>query len=288
MDGTPGTGPRVSNSALYLAENLQHVPALVIVTIEGVHDGSAHPGLYSSVLQAAWSFCLAARSRGLGTAWTTLHLNRAAETAELLGIPDGFSQAVLFPVAWTTGGDFKPVARRPATEITYFDQWGFTKAPVADENEGRITDSPCVTADIKIPADLEQIWKLLADLPNVGLAADEWGGHPPLGSSTAPNVTACDPPRLLAWSSEDLHGRATHWRFRLEPTILENPQPQPGTLLVYSATIGPQQDQPAAGTERQPAEESRITAKQQRELRDGMIRALQSIRAAAERSRVAQ
>jgi hypothetical protein len=215
-------------------------------------------------------------------------LNRAAETAELLGIPEGFSQVVLFPVAWTIGGDFRPVARRPAAEITYFDQWGFTKAPTADEEGGPITDRPCVTADIKIAADLERVWELLADLPNAGVVATEWDGYGPPESTVAPNVTMCDRPRVFAWSSEDLHGRATHWRFRLEPTILESPQPQPGTLLVYSAAIDPEHEQPAARIERERVEESRTTAQRQRDLRDSMMRTLQSIRGVAEPSPLAQ
>jgi len=41
---------------------------LVLVTIWGTHDGSGRPGLFDSVLQAAWSFCLALRARGLGSA----------------------------------------------------------------------------------------------------------------------------------------------------------------------------------------------------------------------------
>ena len=59
---------RVGDSAAYLAANLEKVPALVIATIWGVHDGSGRPGLFDSVIQAAWSFCLALRSRGLGSA----------------------------------------------------------------------------------------------------------------------------------------------------------------------------------------------------------------------------
>ena len=35
---------------------------------------ASQAGLYGSVIQAAWSFQLAARARGLGTCWTTLHL----------------------------------------------------------------------------------------------------------------------------------------------------------------------------------------------------------------------
>ena len=62
---------------------LRHVPAIVLVAIYGVHDGSGRPGLFDSVIQAAWSFCLALRSRGLGSAWTTIHLNAADQVAEL-------------------------------------------------------------------------------------------------------------------------------------------------------------------------------------------------------------
>ena len=58
----------------------------------------AAASFYGSILPAVWSFMLAARSRGLGTAWTTLHLANEAETAELLGIPDGMTQVALIPV----------------------------------------------------------------------------------------------------------------------------------------------------------------------------------------------
>ena len=86
-------------SAGHLAENLERVPVIVIPTIWGVHDGSGKPGLFDSVIQSAWSFCLALRARGLGSAWTTLHLGKAKEFAELLGIPKGVTQVVMLPVA---------------------------------------------------------------------------------------------------------------------------------------------------------------------------------------------
>ena len=58
---------------------------------------------------------LAPRERGLGSAWTTLHLPNEKEVAELLGIPyDKCSQAGLFPIAYTIGTDFKPAKRLPA------------------------------------------------------------------------------------------------------------------------------------------------------------------------------
>jgi nitroreductase len=66
---------------------------------------------------------LAARSRGLGTAWTTLHLAYEKEAAELLEIPSTVTQVALVPVAYYTGEGFRPGSRRPAEEIAYLNAW---------------------------------------------------------------------------------------------------------------------------------------------------------------------
>src|SRR5690606_18792521 len=82
--------PRVIDSATYLADHMHEAPALVITCIEGRVEQAgvmAQAGTYGSILPAAWSFMLALRSRGLGTAWTTLHLMYEQEVAQLLGIP---------------------------------------------------------------------------------------------------------------------------------------------------------------------------------------------------------
>jgi nitroreductase len=70
---------------------------------------------------------LALRSRGLGSAWTTLHLWKEKEAAELLGIPDNITQVALLPVAYTVGTDFRPAKRPPVENITYWDTWGSTR-----------------------------------------------------------------------------------------------------------------------------------------------------------------
>jgi nitroreductase len=70
-----------------------------------------------------WSYALAARARGLGTAWTTLHLQREAEVAELLGIPEGVHQGALIPTAYFTGETFKLAAREPIDNILHVDRW---------------------------------------------------------------------------------------------------------------------------------------------------------------------
>jgi nitroreductase len=116
---------RVVDSASYLADHLHEVPVHVIPCIYG-GDGSdlvSTAGLYGSIYPAVWSFQLALRSRGLGSAFTTLHLPHAGDVAALLGIPDTVLQTALIPVAYYTGDDFKPAARRPVEEITYWNGW---------------------------------------------------------------------------------------------------------------------------------------------------------------------
>lgn len=122
--------PRVVESATYLAEHLEEAPVYVLYCVEGrVEDGGviAQASVYGSVLPAAWSFMLAARARGIGSAWTTIHLFFENETAEVIGMPTEFTQAVLLPVAYFTGETFKPAKRIPATELTYWNTWGETR-----------------------------------------------------------------------------------------------------------------------------------------------------------------
>jgi nitroreductase len=128
-DVDPGQ-QRVIDSANYLAERLQDVPVFVIPCLWadlGAPTNFSAAGTYGSIFPAVWSFQLALRSRGLGSVLTTLHLPHADRVAELLGIPDGVTQVALVPVAYFTGEDFQPARRRPATEVTYWDQWGRTR-----------------------------------------------------------------------------------------------------------------------------------------------------------------
>jgi nitroreductase len=112
---------RVTDSAGYLMEHIHEVPVLVVPCVEDVGGAAGWP---PSIYPAVWSFMLALRSRGLGSVLTTVHLYRSAEAAELLGVPDGFVQSCLIPVAHYTGDDFRPAARRPVEEIVFLDRWG--------------------------------------------------------------------------------------------------------------------------------------------------------------------
>jgi nitroreductase len=117
---------RVYESAQSLTGILADVPVFVIPCIERRFDGAplmVAAAAWGSILPAAWSFLLALRSRGLGSVWTTLHLAREHDVAELLGIPESVTQAALFPVAYTLGTDFKPAVRPPAETITSWNTW---------------------------------------------------------------------------------------------------------------------------------------------------------------------
>jgi nitroreductase len=121
---------QVRDSAMYLAEHMHEAPVLIIPCIEGRPTNpapAAQAGFYGSILPAAWSLMLALRARGLGSAWTSLHLVYEHEVAEILGIPDYITQAALLPVAYFKGDDFQPAYRVPAASLTYWDAWGTTR-----------------------------------------------------------------------------------------------------------------------------------------------------------------
>lgn len=117
----------VTDSANHLAEHFHEVPILMIPLIEGRLDNLpafAAASTWGSLLPAVWSFMLALRSRGLGSAWTTLHLPSEREAAEILDIPfDRYTQGGLFPIAHTIGTDFKPAARIPTDQIVHWNTW---------------------------------------------------------------------------------------------------------------------------------------------------------------------
>lgn len=115
------------DSGQYLIDHLHEVPVHVIPCIQGRTDHLpivAQAGTWGSIMPAAWSFMLAARSRGLGTSLTSFHLFFEQEAAEVLGIPyEEVMQAALIPVAYTLGTDFKPAARKPLELVLHRDRW---------------------------------------------------------------------------------------------------------------------------------------------------------------------
>jgi nitroreductase len=120
---------RNNESGAYLAANLHRCPVLVLPCVRGRADGLAAAdaaGFWGSILPAVWSFQLALRERGLGSAWTTIHLREGGErsVAEIVGIPaDEVTQVGLFPVAHTIGTTFRPAERTPVESVVHWNRW---------------------------------------------------------------------------------------------------------------------------------------------------------------------
>lgn len=118
---------KMADSALYLTRHLHELPVYVIPCVKGRPEhltGTEQAAFWGAILPATWSFMLAARSRGLGTVLTSLHLDFEREAADVLGIPyEQVTQAGLIPVAYTRGTDFKPAARKPLDEVLHWNRW---------------------------------------------------------------------------------------------------------------------------------------------------------------------
>ena len=121
------TQAKLLDSGQYLIDHLHEVPVHVIPCIEGRTEHQPiimQAARWGSIMPAAWSFMLAARSRGLGSSLTSFHLFFEQEAANLLGIPyEQVMQVGLIPVAYTLGTDFNPAPRKPLESVLHSDRW---------------------------------------------------------------------------------------------------------------------------------------------------------------------
>jgi len=289
--GTGHRNERTLQSGAHLARHMQDVPVLVLVTIYGEHDGSGRPGLFDSVVQAAWSFCLAARSRGLGTAWTTLHLAAADKVADLLDIPDGVTQIVLLPVAFTIGDDFSPVERRPAREITWFDKWGRTLQNPTDGRPPVHADGAGITVEVDVDAKPADLWPYVSDIDLPARFSDEFQGAewlsdtPEVGATflgrnqnenlgdweVTCHVAGYEENRVFAWNAGDAEDPSAQWRFELISLA-------GSTRLRFSMVLGPGPSGLTAVIDAMPDKEAKIIANRQKEQAANMRRCVEGIR----------
>mgnify|MGYP001977558741 FL=1 len=295
LAGSGDPRERAARSGGHLADHLHEVPAIVLVTIYGEHDGSGRPGLFDSVIQAAWSFCLAARSRGLGTAWTTLHLGVADKVAGVLDIPEGVTQIVLLPVAFTTGDDFAPVERRPAREITWFDKWGRTLQNPIDGRPPVHADGAGITVEVDVDAKPADLWPFVSDIDLPARFSDEFQGaewiddEPAVGSrflgrnrrddlgewEVTCTIVDYEHERVFAWHAGDPDNPAAQWRFEVLPLL-------GGTRLRFSMVLGPGPSGLTAAIEAMPDKEVAIIASRQKGQIANMRRTAEGIRDLAE------
>ncbi len=295
LAGSGDPKERSARSGGYLADHLHEVPALVLVTIYGEHDGSGRPGLFDSVVQAAWSFCLAARSRGLGTAWTALLLGVADKVADLLEIPDHVTQVVLLPVAYTIGDEFSVVDRRPARDITWFDKWGRTVENLAYDRSPMFDDGVGVTVEVDVDAKASDIWPLVSDINLSARFSDEFQGAewiddaPAIGARfTGRNkrddlgewevtctLVEYEPERVFAWHAGNPDNPAAQWRFEIEPLL-------GGIRLRFSMVLGPGPSGLTSAIAALPEKEATIIASRQKGQAVNMRNTIEGIRDLAE------
>jgi nitroreductase len=298
-DAIAGTGhpqEKVMASAAHLARHLAEVPVLVIPTIIGVHDGSGRPGLFDSVIQSVWSFCVALRARGLGTAWTTAVLARQDDIAQLLGIPEGMTQIALIPVAWSKGTEFKRAPRYGAREITYVDGFASTweRGP---SDPPRHADGPGTIVEVDIKAPAAVVWGYASDInfgatfsgefvgarwadgvtePAVGAQFIGSNTHPAIGNWDVPCfVHEFEPGHRFGWVTSDPDNPGARWCFDLASIA-------GATRLRYRVILGPGPSGITAAIEQMPDKETRILARRIDEHRANMQLVVDGIRAAAE------
>lgn len=117
---------RIGDSGWHLGRHMGDAPVLVLPCLR-ISSGSLaagnQAGVWGSLLPAAWSYCLAARARGLGTAWTTLHLDYERKVADILGLPENVAQGALIPTAYYPGDTFQPAAREALDTVLHLDRW---------------------------------------------------------------------------------------------------------------------------------------------------------------------
>ncbi len=286
---------RVLRSALHLAEHLGEVPAIVIPTIIGRHDGSGRPGLFDSVIQSAWSFCLALRARGLGTAWTTVGLSNASEVKALLGIPPEVTEIAMFPVAWTIGTEFRPAPRRGARAIAYFDGYGRTYEH-GPSTPPRLSDGPGVVVEIDIKAAPSDVWARVTDINMPADFSDEFVGAdwtsdsgPALGATFVGRnhheargdwqvpcvVDVYSEGREFGWCTNEVANPGARWRFELEPVGR-------GTRLRFCAIMGPGPSGLDVIVERMPDLEQRIIDRRMGEHGKNMQRVIEGVKSQLE------
>ncbi len=239
-DSLAGTGhhnERVMASAAHLAEHLAEVPAIVIPTIIGRHDNSGRPGLFDSVIQSAWSFSVALRARGLGSAWTTAILNAEDEIAELLDIPPEMTQIAMLPVAWTKGTEFSTAPRYDVREITYVDGFGRIFENGVSESI-RMADGPGCVVEADMKAPIAKVWELVSDISMPAAFSEEFVGADWVDGADGPAVGASfvgrnthparddwevpcfidvyEEQKRFGWVTSDPDNPGARWRFELE------------------------------------------------------------------------
>jgi len=287
---------KVMASAAHLAQHLAEVPAIVVPTIIGEHDGSGRPGLFDSVIQSVWSLCVALRARGIGTAWTTAIFAKQEELMDLLGIPRGYTPIAMLPLGWMKGTGVNPAPRLPARTVTFLDHFAHTWES-GPSDPACLADGPGTVVEVDIKARPETVWALVTDINQGAEHSEEfvgarWAdGHegPALGAEFIGSnthsaigewdvscfVDSFEPEQSFGWVTSDLGNPGAQWRFELQ-------QIAGATRLRYRLIIGPGPSGISGVIAQMPEREPRILFRRVEEHRSNMQKVVDAIKARAE------
>ncbi len=291
LAGTDHPQERVMASAAHLAEHLADVPAIVIPTIIGVHDGSGRPGLFDSVIQSVWSLCVALRARGLGSAWTTAILAREDELVGLLRVPEGVTQIAMIPIAYTKGTEFRPAPRTPARDIAFVDRYG-TVWERGPSDPPRLSDGPGTIVEVDIDAPASAIWDVVTDIDMPARFSEElqgatwvepWSGPAPdaqfVGRNRHPAIGEWEVPcfvnryvegREFGWAAVDRERPGARWWFEVQPLA-------GSTRLRFGVHLGPGVSGLTPAIQAMPEKEPRIITRRLAEHRANMQRVVDGV-----------
>ncbi|MGI9612965.1 MAG: nitroreductase family protein [Acidimicrobiales bacterium] len=291
--GTGHPKEKVVSSSAYLVENMAKAPVLVIAAIWGIHDNSGRPGLFDTVIPSAWSFNLALRARGLGSAYTTMLNGNVEQLEEILGIPPGVTTVVTFPVAYTKGTEFGAAPRRPASEITYFDRWGFTRSEPSVDGTARVVDGQGVVAEIDTDARPADVWPIISDIAmparfSSEFLGAEWtdGSEPGVGATfvgrneipdvfaweVTCHVTEWEPEKTFEWRVTDPSNPGATWRFDLA-------EQGTGSRLRFSMIIGQENNGTVPQALKDPDKEERVLNRRRQTLKENMQATVEGVKA---------
>ena len=267
LRGTGHPQERVMASAAFLAEHLAEVPAIVIPTIIGRHDGNGRPGLFDSVIQAAWSFCLALRARG--PRHDVGHGGAAGRGAgqgdpRHPAAPDrdraaagGVDEGHRLPARAAPPGPGDHVVRPLRHDVAIRTR----------RRSCASTTGLALFAEVDIAAPPAAVWPLVTDMNVPAAFSEEFLGaewqddargvgavfigrnhHPAIGEWTIPCfVEVCDEPRSFGWCTSDPDDPGARWRFDLEPLGGQ-------TRLRFTYQLGPGPSGTTAAIDGQPGQ----------------------------------
>ncbi len=130
LEGVDSPHARMLRTVMHLAHHLHEAPVLLFVcghrdwpaAIPAEQRVSKAPAPYASIYPCMQNILLACRAVGLGASPTTIHHMFEAELAQHLGVPEDVAIVALLPVGFPEG-NFGPVTRKPAEDLTHFDRW---------------------------------------------------------------------------------------------------------------------------------------------------------------------